>query len=478
MNRTVLLKLRIIALFSLGVFLVSVENAAAQEIATGLQNKVAALLAQVSPVERELTPMVPKQQVPSDAAALIPSTFRFSRTLGEGSRGEDVRYLQILLNENRKTEVAPAGQLGGKGNETVFFGERTKQAVIAFQNTYKTDVLIPARLSAGNGRVGPLTRNKLNSLITLMHSPVAKQLSSGEPTFVIQTEPVALTFSFDELNVKTREALVNILCTSKRAGPLDPISGSGVMIDPRGVILTNAHVAQYFLLRDYPVENFLECTIRTGGPAQNRYRATLLYLSPLWIKANAKKITVSSSSSTGENDFALLLITDAINTSLPLPASFPHIPLDFSNKSLRNRDEMLAAAYPVGFLSGSVIQRDLYPSSAVIRPGTVYSFATSTPDIFSIGGSVIAQQGSSGGAVVNREGKLAGLIVTSTREETTGARDLNALTASHLNDSFKQHTGSEFIELLAGDPMVSAKNFQEKVAPSLRQLLLAALSGS
>ena len=31
------------------------------------------------------------------------------------------------------------------------------------------------------------------------------------------------------------------------------ISGSGVIIDSRGVILTNAHLAEYFLLKDYKI---------------------------------------------------------------------------------------------------------------------------------------------------------------------------------------------------------------------------------
>ena len=32
----------------------------------------------------------------------------------------------------------------------------------------------------------------------------------------------------------------------------NPISGSGVIVDSRGVVLTNAHVGQFFLLHDYP----------------------------------------------------------------------------------------------------------------------------------------------------------------------------------------------------------------------------------
>src|SRR3989344_252919 len=54
------------------------------------------------------------------------------------------------------------------------------------------------------------------------------------------------------LNEQVRAAVVNILCITGSGGPLNSISGSGVIIDPRGIILTNAHVAQYFLLKNYP----------------------------------------------------------------------------------------------------------------------------------------------------------------------------------------------------------------------------------
>ena len=70
--------------------------------------------------------------------------------------------------------------------------------------------------------------------------------------------------SSDAVNSAARAALVNILCTSR--GSVRPISGSGVIIDSRGVILTNAHVAQYVLLAENPAIN-LSCVIRTGSPA-------------------------------------------------------------------------------------------------------------------------------------------------------------------------------------------------------------------
>ena len=290
--------------------------------------------------------------------------------------------------------------------------------------------------------------------------------------------PTVPLLSFDELNQKTREALVNILCTSKRGGSFNPISGSGIFVDPRGVILTNAHVGQYFLLKDYLTPDFLDCIIRTGEPAHNRYKARLLYISPAWVATNAKKINLSEPLGTGENDFALLLITGTTLADMPLPEAFPFLPTDSDDSVLQKPIEVLVAGYPAGLLGGINIQRDLYPSSAVVYTGNVYSFDEGTSDIFSIGSSVVAQQGSSGGAVVSKVGKLIGLIATASMGRTTGERDLNALTMSHLNASFKTHTGDDLASLFrAGDLHASADSFNEKIAPILKKVLEGALAG-
>ena len=424
----------------------------------------------------------------ADFNIAIPAGFHFARTLKSGARGIDVRYLQILLNRNPETQVNTPGLLGGAGNETDFFGGATGRAVINFQNKYFTEVLRPAGLASGTGFVGTLTRAKLNALLeTYRVKPFRAEsvlLATAEPLFVPSpsmeapgnTATVTPRFSFDELNGQTRPALVNILCTTKSGGSFRPISGSGVVVDPRGIILTNAHIGQYLLLKDYLTKDFIDCVIRTGEPARNRYRATLLYLSPDWIRENASKITEDESTGTGENDFALLLITDAANTELQLPSTFNYIPIDFSNNSLRGAKEVLAAAYPAGFLSGITIQKDLYPTSSVVRVGDIYSFGDKTPDIFSIGGSVLAQAGSSGGAVVSQEGNLMGLIVTSSVGGTTDERNLNALSMSHISNSFKRHTGDDIASLFAGDVRISEKSFNENVAPTLKKLLVDVLT--
>jgi hypothetical protein len=88
---------------------------------------------------------------------------RFLRNLQVGSRGEDVRNLQVFLNTNGFT-VSDSGA-GARGSETILFGTKTKQALIRFQNYYKDKILTPLGLQNGTGYFGPSTRNFVNSLI-------------------------------------------------------------------------------------------------------------------------------------------------------------------------------------------------------------------------------------------------------------------------------------------------------------------------
>lgn len=88
------------------------------------------------------------------------------RTLKLGSAGSDVKELQILLNSNKDTEIAPSG-VGSPGNESEYFGLLTKKAVEAFQKKYAPEVLFPAGIWEPTGVVGFYSRQKLNSLSKL-----------------------------------------------------------------------------------------------------------------------------------------------------------------------------------------------------------------------------------------------------------------------------------------------------------------------
>lgn len=279
----------------------------------------------------------------------------------------------------------------------------------------------------------------------------------------------------ENLNPVVRESLVNILCVSKGAGFLEPLSASGVIIDPRGVILTNAHAAEFFLLQNYKMANFIECVIRTGAPAAPTYRASLLNISKLWVNETVGTIKQSEREGTGEHDYALLLITEKINgEKIESGFNFPFVGYDANFFPYQNHPVFLAG-YPAEFLGGITIQRDLWPVSSEGMVKTVYYFddvPEKTPDLLGLGGSAVAQAGSSGGPVIDRHsGKLAALIVTTSEGKTTGERSLNAVTVGHISRSFKEETGKSLAEFLAQDLNKELERFQNDDFPKLKAVL-------
>lgn len=275
------------------------------------------------------------------------------------------------------------------------------------------------------------------------------------------------------LNEEVRAAVVNILCVTQAGGPLNSISGSGVIVDPRGIILTNAHVAQYFLLKDYPVRDFVSCTIRTGSPASPKYKAELMFLPSAWINKNAQKINQEKPLGNGEHDYAILRITGTVNQNIPMPSAFPYLQISVDPPA--SGDQSLIAAYPAGFLGGVSIQRDLYQASSVATVGELFTFATSTIDLFSVGGSIVAQQGSSGGAAADKGGILMGIIVTSTDAPDTGNRDLRALATAYIVRDFQNQYGASLATFLSRDSALEAVEFAQTTAPSLMTTLINAV---
>ena len=282
-----------------------------------------------------------------------------------------------------------------------------------------------------------------------------------------------------ELNPVIRESLVNILCTSKSSGLLEPLSASGVIIDPRGVIITNAHVAEFFLLQDYHSPNFIECAIRTGSPAKPTYKASLLNISASWVNDTTPTIKQNERTGTGEHDYALLIVTSKINgEKIASGFNFPFVNYDLSFVPYLNQPIFLAS-YPAEFLGGAIIQKDLWPvtTEGMIKMSYYFNNASlKSPDLLGLGASVVAQSGSSGGAVIDRHsGKLTALIVTTSEGKTTGERSLNAVTINHISRSLKEEMGKNLDEFLAQDLSAELARFQNEDFPKLKAVLVREL---
>lgn len=163
-------------------------------------------------------------------------------------------------------------------------------------------------------------------------------------------------------------------------------------------------------------------------------------------------------------------MTGAIGTN-NIPPLFPAVSFATDDTDVTKLKEVLVAGYPAGFLGGITVSKSLFAASSVASVQEFFTFHEGTFDLISLGGSIVAQPGSSGGAVVAPTDKLVALITTSTNAETTAERDLRAVTLSHINRAITQERGEQLSTFLSGNLSAKRALFEKNNAPALRSLL-------
>ncbi len=293
------------------------------------------------------------------------------------------------------------------------------------------------------------------------------------PSQIVTIPSPEPAYDFESINTFARKAVVNILCTAK-GGELSPISGTGIVVSGNGLILTNAHIGQYFLLKDFKQKDFIQCVARTGSPAYPKYNLELVYISPKWVETNKSILKQLNAKSNGENDFAFLRITEMVDGST-LPAEFPFVSMSIS-ETMFTGDPVLLVSYPAGFLGGLSILQDLNVTSAVTNIQDLFTYTENTYDLIAFGGTVVSQKGSSGGMVVDRRGSLIGLISLSSNESSTENRTMYAITTPYINRSMQNELGKTLLQFASGDISLFANNFTQNTAPGLTQLITTELT--
>lgn len=268
------------------------------------------------------------------------------------------------------------------------------------------------------------------------------------------------------------DALVNIFCTFTTDTTIRTTTGTGFFIHSEGVILTNAHVAQYLLIAKTDRLGAADCTVRGGNPASPLYKAELLYIPPAWVLENANLIDAALPSGTGERDYALLYVTESLSSE-PLPARFPALPL-FTEPLSNNltNTEVVAAGYPATDLATRGAAATIIPRLATTSVSELYTFGSNLADVFSIRGSVVGAQGSSGGPIMSSDGRVLGIIVTRGDDATDGAGSLRAITISHINRTIEEETGFPLERNISGNIALRSKLFSDSLAPFLQALLV------
>ncbi|MEZ4194847.1 MAG: serine protease [Candidatus Paceibacterota bacterium] len=267
------------------------------------------------------------------------------------------------------------------------------------------------------------------------------------------------------------DALVNIFCTFTTNNSIRTTTGTGFFVHSDGVIMTNAHVAQYLLLETTDLLGEADCLIRQGNPAVAEYRAELLYIPPAWVQKNASVIDAEIPTGTGERDYALLYVSESISNT-PLPARFPALELDtellpHSTKDMR----VTAAGYPATDLIKNGSGTSLIPRQAETSISELYTFTSNYADVFSIRGSAVGAEGSSGGPIVNQDGKVIGMIATRGNDSVDGVGSLRAISVSHIHRTILEETGFSLSRNISGNLPYRSQVFRQTLSPFLITLL-------
>lgn len=153
----------------------------------------------------------------------LSETNPFWRNLTLGDTGSDVLALQKELNKKPFSKIADFGP-GSPGEETLFFGEKTKDAVRRYQEMWRQEILTPAGLSFGTGYFGEMTRKHLTQNSSTTPLPVPPT-----PTKPISSKPIIISVT-----------------------PTHAMEGTEVTLTGTGFLATNTVYASFNKLEKIP----------------------------------------------------------------------------------------------------------------------------------------------------------------------------------------------------------------------------------
>ena len=292
--------------------------------------------------------------------------------------------------------------------------------------------------------------------------PITTEVASAAH---VKLEATKASYTYDD---PALGATVNLYCRLKAGGKTLSASGSGVIISERGVILTNAHVAQFFLLGREKTGLRSECSVRTGSPAKARYTAEILYIPPAWLEDNVSKISERQPKGTGENDFALLYITGTQNKA-SLPAQFPYLSASVFATTSENAAVKIAG-YPSEKLDFNQIRSKLMAMLASSTVTDTKNFDLSRqPDVIALAPSAAASEGISGGPIVDAAGRVLGIVAikSSAKEDLR----LRGISIPYINRALYLQTRLALPSFLAGNFAEIASSTRASISERLiRQL--------
>jgi hypothetical protein len=266
-------------------------------------------------------------------------------------------------------------------------------------------------------------------------------------------------------------SLVNIFCSQTVGKFKKTITGSGVLINLDGTVLTNSHVAQFPLVADS--NSSVVCIARIGSPAQTVLSVKTAFISPEWVKTNGKYINSGGGPETGQSDYALLNISYPDGRKLnmyPTPLAEMYTPVGTT---------ITAASYPADILATKGVNSALYIKKESLRVDSLFTFKgvdSNHPDIIETSDSTIGQGGSSGGALINEKGSLVALITTVVDGSTSNKKKIHGVSVNHVQDELNNYYTGGLSNVSKYGSSAIIKDFNSTKRSSLTSILTGYLS--
>lgn len=219
-------------------------------------------------------------------------------------------------------------------------------------------------------------------------------------------------------------AIIQIYCR----GPESIFAASGIIVNSRGLVLTNAHVAE--VISKTGTEN---CHARHGNPAEPFANLAVVLKGDTVLKIPGTEVP--------QHDYAFLRLVEP-------RANFAAAPVSIVNAD-RN-EALFSLGYPSEFLEGISTESNsnlVFSILPVDEYGDIDG-RRETAEAYVFRGGLVLQQGSSGTALFTKSGYVVGLIFATTKANTTQDRTGVALMTSYIDFLMRKDTGQGLLDFI------------------------------
>ncbi len=319
---------------------------------------------------------------------------------------------------------------------------------------------LPTNTTSGTGNIGNTNKNLVDG---------SDSLSGGSTPSVTPNPIQTALYTFKPKSKNPEDAVFNIFCSQKLGKLRKTITGSSVLINSDGTLLTNAHVAQFPLVAE--TDNSVVCIARSGLKAEKTYGVKAVFISPDWSKKNAPYINNGGTTQTGENDYAFLRLVTTDNLDIT-PVS-----ISFNDASIGSDISLIS--YPADILAKN-INATLTRQKESLQLLSYYSFNTpgsGDDDALQTSNSQLAQHGSSGGLIIDSRENLIGIVSIITASPTDASKmQIRAITPNHINRAISAYYSNGLQLISQNGSMYLGTYFDQNQRSALTSLFLKYLS--